>query len=150
VKEREFQGETVYEIAIEDGDGDAASPMGIAVAENHLLFANDVKLVERVLRGTNGQESLAESAAFQRIARRFPERPVSISYNRADTTVQSLLAFLKSPASFQLLGPDAASIAAKLPSVDALKKYSSASGSYMQVDERGLKITSFSLKKEAD
>jgi hypothetical protein len=148
VKEREFQGETIYEIGSDDGED--SPPMGIVIAENHLMFGTDVKLLERVLRGTEGRETLADSPSYKRIAKRFPEKTSSISYNKEDNSAQSLLAFLKSPASAQLLGEDAAEIASKLPSIDVLKKYLTSSGSYMQPDERGLKITSFSLKKEAD
>lgn len=148
IKEREFQGETIYEIGTDEGED--ATPMGIVVAENHLMFATDVKLLERVLRGTEGRETLAESASYKRIAKRFPEKTASIGYTREDNSVQSLLAFLKSPGASSIFGSDAADLVSKVPSLDSLRKYMSSSGSYMQPDERGLKIISFSLKKDAE
>lgn len=148
IKEREFQGETIYEIGSDEGED--SLPMGLVVAENHLMFATDVKLLERVLRGTEGSATLADSSTYKRIAKRIPEKTASIGFTREDNSVQSLLAFLKSPASAQLLGEDAGELASKLPSIDVLKKYLTSSGSYMEPDERGLRITSFSLKKDAE
>lgn len=148
VKEREFQGEILYEFSSPGGDDEL--PAGFAIAENHLLFGTDVKLVERVLRGTAGRESLADTSAYKRIAKRFPEKTASIGYGRDENAIQSLLEFLNSPAAVQVLGPDAMELEEKLPSSEVLKKFMASSGSFMQLDERGLKITSFSLKKEAE
>lgn len=145
VKEREFQGETVYELEV-PGAG-AELPMGFGLAENRLMIATDVKLLERVLRGVAAQESLADSPAYRQVAKFFPEKTAALSFSREDNPVASLLEILQSPFAGQFLGADAGELASKLPSGDELKKYSAPSGGYMQVDERGYKITSFSLKK---
>jgi hypothetical protein len=149
VKEREFQGESIYELESADEDDEDAVRMGVVVAENHMMFASDVKLLESVLRGADGTESLADSARYKRIARRFPEKTASIGFNHVDNPLKSIATLLNSPG-FTRLDPDLANLASKLPSAEALKKYAASSGSFMEPDERGLKITSFSLKKDAE
>jgi hypothetical protein len=149
VKEREFQGEAIYELASADDDDDETPRMGVTVAESHLMFSTDVKLLERVLRGADGTESLADSAQYKRIARRFPEKTASISFNHVDNPLKSIVTVLNSPG-FAQMWPDLAELGSKLPSAEALKQYAASSGSYMEPDERGLKITSFSLRKEAE
>lgn len=149
-KEREFQGETLYEFEMPDtGDGEPSSA-GIVVAENHLMFANDVKLLEQVLRGSEGRESLADSAEYKRIAARFPENAVGSSFARENDPLQAIRALVGNPFLLHspLLADDGhASLADKLPAPEAVKKFSALSGSYVQPDERGLKIISFSLKQ---
>lgn len=149
VKEREFQGEAIYELGSADDEDDETVRMGVVVAENHMMFATDVKQLERVLRGADGTESLADSANYKRIARRFPEKTASISFNHVDNPLKSLVTLLKSPG-FAQMWPDLAELGSKLPSAEALKQYASSSGGYMEPDERGLKMTSFSLGKTAE
>src|SRR5579872_4600448 len=159
LEEREFQGETIYELDLpglgafgnddddDDDDDDEggesnSKTFGIAVAENHLLLASDVRLIERVLRGVDGRETLADSAAYKRISGKFPAQTASIGYTRQDSILKAL---------YQLtnlgklgMGPDLSAFGfSKLPPIDTLKKYMPASGSFMEHDERGLRITSF-------
>ena len=165
INEREFQGETIYDIEVPqapaqvyvdddetEADADAAAPrhLGVAVAENHLMFATDVRMLERVLRGVQGRETLADSASYGRVAKRFPPQTASISYSRQDSQFRMLYELLKSGQSglvFEDLGKLDFS---RLPPFDALKKYMPESGSFMEPDARGLRITSFSLQKEGD
>jgi hypothetical protein len=124
--------------------------MGLGIAENHLMFATDVKLLERVMRGTTGTDRLADSAQYRRVASLFPEKTASISYSRQNTELKALLALLKSPGIEMISGLDLGSLVSKLPSYETIKKYMPSAGSYMQPDERGLKFTSFSLRREAE
>jgi hypothetical protein len=159
VTEREFQGETLYEVETaaddDDDEGDPAK-LGFAVTEGHIMFATDVRLLERVLRGVGDRETLAESAAYKQIARKFPAKTCSIGYNRQDTDFKSVIDTLKSGqlnALFSAL-PSGAEIFnldfSKLPDFDLLKKYLPPTGSFMEQDPRGLKITSFSLRSESE
>lgn len=154
VSEREFQGETIFEIesggADEDEDDGPRSAMGVAIAEGHLMFASDVKLLEKVLRGTEGQIALSETNHYRRVARRFPEKTVQISFNREDDDLKSILTMLQSGALDWLLGENADTILSHLPSFDTLKKSLPAAGGFMQTDDRGLKFTGFSLKADAE
>lgn len=149
--EREFQGETLFEVEVpnpvaeEEGE---PNKMGIAVAEGHLLVATDVRLLERVLRGVGDAETLADSAAYKRIARRFPSKTAFISYSRQDTQVKALFDALKSGGAM-LPGVDKFDFT-KLPDADVLKKYLPPTGSYMEHDPKGLKITTFSLRNDSE
>ncbi|MFN0054551.1 MAG: hypothetical protein ACKV0T_20440 [Planctomycetales bacterium] len=147
IKEREFNGEALYEIVADDGlaeEGDTT--MALSIAENQLVFASDVRLLERLLRGAEGRELLSESPVYRRVAQKFPEKTASIGYSRQDTTLRTLFAALKSSGNPLMGNSGLEGLADKLPSYESLKKYMPAGGSYMQPDERGFKILSFSLK----
>lgn len=153
VTEREFQGETLYEVetaADEDDDDDNADPtkIGFAVTEGHVMVATDVRLLERVLRGVGDRETLAESAAYKHIARKFPAKTCSIGYNRQDTQFKAAIDALKSGVLNAWTGGGDAFDFSKLPDFEALKKYMPPTGSFMEPDSRGLKITSFSLRND--
>lgn len=146
VKEREFQGETLYEFESQDDDGPS---MGLVVAENCFVYSQNVKLVERMLRGAEGREPLAGSPLFQRVASRFPDKVTSVSFSREDNPLAALEGLLNLPIP-QLMMLNLSEIGQKLPEPELLKKYASTSGSYMEPDKNGLKITSFSLKASSD
>jgi hypothetical protein len=155
IKEREFQGETLYEMEAPGADDDDDEPdegtkYGLAVAEGHLMFATDVRLLERVLRGVGDAETLADSAAYKRIARRFPSKTAYISFSRQDTQMKSLFDMLKKSTSAGLLDGFDDLDFSKLPDADVLKKYLPPTGSYMEHDPKGLKITSFSLRSDSE
>jgi hypothetical protein len=160
VDEREFQGETLYELSIglgggdeDDDGGDAGTPSryGIAVAEKHLMVASDVRLLERVMRGIGDRETLADSASFKRVARRFPDQTSMVSFSRQDVQFKQIYELLQAGRAGLLAdSPLATFDFSKLPDLDSLKKYMPASGGYMERDERGLKFTSFSLRNEAN
>jgi hypothetical protein len=159
IEEREFQGETLYEFTMpgagagddEDDDGDSeGGQRGLAVVGQQLLVASHVRLLERVLRGGGDREPLAETAAYKSIARRFPAQTGLISFNRQDSQIKSLYELLQTGAAGFPAGPLASFDFSKLPEFDALKKYMLPSGGFMQNEERGLKFTSFSLRRERD
>ena len=151
VKERDFRGDTVYEVSLSGGDEDEESGgdsfrLSFAVAENQLLISADVRSLEQVLRGVGDRELLADTAAFKRIAEKIPASTMSIGFNRQDTQMKDLYELLRSgaPGSPAQLLPHVDF--SKLPAIDAIKKYLPSTGSYMESDERGLRITSFSLR----
>ncbi len=160
ITEREFQGETMYEIEIatggdddddDDDEGDSGK-MAFVVTEGHLMIATDVRLLERVLRGVGDRETLADSADYKKIARKFPAKTNSIGFSRQDTQIKAAIDALKQLPLFGLTGgSDVLDLDfSKLPDADLLKKYLPPSGSFMEQDQRGLKITSFSLRSEAE
>ncbi len=155
ITEREFQGETLYEMETaagddDDDDDDDSSKMGFAVTEGHVMIATDVRLLERVLRGVGDRELLADSAAYKHIARKFPAKTCSIGYNRQDTQLKAAIDALKSGQLTALTGAAEVFDFSKLPDFDMLKKYLPPTGSYMEQDARGLKITSFSLRNDIE
>ncbi len=158
IKEREFQGEMIYEIEggggaddddDDDGDGDEKQ-FSMTIAESHLMVASRVRLLERVLRGVADRETLAESAAYKRIARQFPVQTAMISFSRQDTQLKQFLEVLKGGHAGLPEGALGSFDFSKLPDIQALKKYMPVSGGFMERDERGLKITSFSLRNSAE
>jgi hypothetical protein len=155
VNEREFQGETLYEVETvgddDDDDGDS-SRMGFAVTEGHVMVATDVRLLERVLRGVRDSEILADSPSYKHIARKFPAKTCSIGYGRQDTQFKAAIDALKSGQINAFTGGSEFFDFdfSKLPDFEVLKKYMPPTGSFMEQDARGLKITSFSLRNEAD
>ncbi|MBS0261070.1 MAG: hypothetical protein JSS02_03865, partial [Planctomycetes bacterium] len=150
--EREFQGETLYEfnpLALAGIAEDEEVPnWGIAVSDGHLMIATDVRLLERVLRGVGDGETLADSAAYKRVARRFPAKTAYISFSRPDVSMKSLFEMLKTGAEqvSDTLGDFDFSV---LPDAEVLKKYLPPAGGYMEKDTRGYKITHFSLRGES-
>ncbi len=157
IEEREFQGETLYEFTVpgmgaggaDDDDDDDGGQAGLAVVGQQLLVASDVRLVERVLRGGGDREPLSETAVYKSIAQRFPAQTALISFSRQDSQIKSLYGLLQSGAAIPA-GPLASFDFSKLPELDVLKKYMPASGGFMQNEERGLKFTNFSLRRESD
>jgi hypothetical protein len=151
--EREYQGTSLYEIEFAGETGDDASETpersGIAIAEDHLLFASDVRLLHRVLRGVGDAETLADCAAYKRIARRFPPETAYIGFSRQDVQMKSLFDLLKTASAGLVPGLERFDFS-KLPDAAVLKKYLPPTGSYMEHDPQGLKLTSFSLRNEAE
>ena len=147
ITEREFQGETLYEYELETADDDD-SKVGFAVTEGHVMIATDVRLLERILRGIGDRETLAESTGYKHIAKKFPAKTCSIGFSRQDTQLKSLIDMLKSGQLAPLTGHSDVFDFSKLPDFDLLKKYMPPSGSFMEQDTRGLKITTFSLRNE--
>jgi hypothetical protein len=153
IKEREFQGETIYEFSppsLAGGLDDTEEAVwGLAVSEGHLMIATDVRLLERVLRGIGDGETLADSALYKRVARRFPARTAYINFIRRDVSLKSFFELLKaSTAQFsETFGEFDFSV---LPDADVLKKYLPPSGGYMEKDARGFRITLFDLHNESD
>jgi hypothetical protein len=158
VDEREFQGETLYQIATggggeDDEDAGNARPthVGFAIAEKHLMVTTDIRLLERVLRGVGGAETLAESAAFRRISRKYPDQTSAVSFSRRDSQFKQIYELLQLGRAGMLTGgPFDAFDFSKLPDLEALNKYMPPSGGFMERDERGVKFTSFSLRNDAE
>lgn len=150
-KTREFQGETIYEISTGDVEDDEAGfYIGLAVTEGHLMIATDVKALEQVMRGAGDREPLAESPEYKKIAARFPAQTSMISFQRQDAQLKAFYDLLKSERSSELFGGNVEIDFSKLPPFETIRKYLPPSGSYMEPDRRGLRIISFSLKKEGD
>jgi hypothetical protein len=150
-KPREFQGTTIYEFAgaPEEEKEEGAEPIptpGIAVTHKNLMIASDVALIERVLRDDAAQESLADSQEYQRVARHYPEKTSSVSFQRSDVQLRALYEMLRSGQAEQLLG-DTKIDFSKLPPFEAIRPYLTPSGSYMIPDEKGLFFSSFSLRE---
>jgi hypothetical protein len=167
-KQREFQGETIYEFTIPEGAfdgfevpnltqlqagndaGEGGSSVGVAIAEQRLLIGFDVTLLEQVIRGLGDRERLSDSPVYKKVAGRFPARAAAISFSRGDLQLKAMLEGIKSGFAQQAATSqiDLDFDLSKLPDYEVLKKYTSPSGSYMEVDSKGIRWTSFSLKND--
>ena len=140
VETREFNGETVYEIALPQGD----QTMSLAVAEGHLVITNDTAQLEGLLRSSgSGATTLADSPAYKQIAKHFPAKASMISFQKSDAQFKQMYDLLKNAENQEFLeGIDLQ----KLPPFEALQKYLRAGGSYTVPDKKGALMISFQLK----
>ena len=152
-EEREFQGETIYEfdnpmagLLMPDED---LPKMGLVVTEGRVMYASDVRLIERILRGVGDSETLAESAAYKKVARFLPPKTALLSFSRQDSQLSSLFEVLKESSASMLLGVDDLDFS-KLPDADLLKKYFPPTGGYMVHDPKGFKLVEFGLKGDEE
>ncbi|MBC8114664.1 MAG: hypothetical protein H7062_09825 [Candidatus Saccharimonas sp.] len=137
---REFNGETIYEVDLPQGD----QKVSFAVAEGHLVVTNDTVMLEGMLRGTGSGTSLADSAAYKKIAKHFPAKASMISFQKSDAQLKALYEMMKNAENQEFLeGIDLQ----KLPPFEVLQKYLRASGSYTIPDKKGAVMIGFQLKE---
>ena len=142
IEVREFRGETVYELS--GGiPGNQNVTLGFGVVNDHLMIASDVAMLEQVIRADQDQESLSESAAYRKIARKFPEKTSILSYQHQNPQFKAVYELVRSgQAGLSFQGLDFT----KLPPFSAIAKYLPAAGSYVVPDKHGALIVSFRLR----
>ncbi len=164
-KKREFQGTTIldFELPTLPNQGGVQpqikGPVSVAVAKDSLYLTTDATLLEQVLRP--GAVPLAESSAYQTVAKELPEKVSGMTFVRPDEQARLSYDMLKSgqfekaikqaveagrqgkpgPEIPQLIDP------AKLPDFEVFAKYLTLGGSYSVMDEDGFTQTGFSLRK---
>lgn len=160
-KKREFQNTTIYDFettlpAVPGAPGEGGkSKFSLAVAKEHLFVSTDPTFLEQILRG--GGHPLAESAAYQAIAKQMPDKTSLLVFNRSEEQARLLYDMVKNGQLQKAIdnanrggdGPkiNLDEIAAKLPEFSVFTKYLSQSGAYAIQDEDGVTLTRFSLKK---
>ena len=167
-KKRQFQGTTIYDFEVPDmpnpnGKANAPArqfkgPLSVAIAKNSLFIATEPTLLEQVLRG--GGSTLAENSAYQAVAKELPSQVSSFSYVRPDEQARISYDMIKSGQFEKALrsaaaagGPaDAAKFAGmidkdKMPDFSIFAKYLSQGGSYSLMEDDGVTITGFTLRK---
>lgn len=164
--QREFQGTTIYDFNLSNNPAAPdvniqaiRGPISLAVAKDTLFVTTSTTLLEQVLRP--GNSSLADSSAFQNIAKEVPEKASGLTYVRPDEqarlsydlvkngqfekALQQLVAGLlgrELPALDKLLPTD------KLPEFSFFAKYLSLGGGYSVMDDDGFAMTSFTLRHD--
>jgi hypothetical protein len=167
-KKREFQGTTIYDFEIPDlPNANAANnprrfkgPISVTVSKNTLFIATEPTLLEQVLRG--GGAALADSPAYQAVAKNVPGPVSSLSYVRPDESARISYDMIKSGQFEKALqsaatagapgGADVARLSKvinkeKLPDFNVFAKYLSQGGSYSLMEDDGVTITGFTLRK---
>jgi hypothetical protein len=169
-RKREFQGTTIYDFDVPDmpnpnGAAPAAGdpnlkprgPVSVAIAKETLFLSSDPTLLEQVLRG--GGPALADSTAYQAVAREMPGKVSSLTYVRPDEQARITYDMIKSGQFEKALqgaavagGPDLSRFARlidkeKLPDFSVFAKYLSQGGRYSEMNDDSVTITGFTLRK---
>ncbi len=164
-KKRDFQGTTIYdldlsEIAPPGGAGAGADPgtWSLAIAKDYLLASDDPTLLEQVLR--SGAPALAETPEFLAVLKQVPGEVSSFSYAKAEEQARLTYDMIKNgtlqqaidAANQQAGGPQGPKLdeiidPAKLPEFSVFAKYLAPGGGFSTMDEQGVTITNFSLRK---
>ncbi|MDR3636426.1 MAG: hypothetical protein P4L84_21665 [Isosphaeraceae bacterium] len=163
-KKREFQGTTIFDFEVGElpnANGQnmkLKGPISLAFAKNMLFVASDSSLLEQLLRG--GGTPLAESSAYQAVAKEFPDKACTLSFARPEESARISYDLLKS-GQFEKALQQAAVAGGnnapkldnvidknKLPDFSVFAKYLSPGGSYSLSDDDGLVMTSFTLRKQ--
>ena len=163
-EKRQFQDTTIYDFAVNlpnGPQGNAAAalkgPISIAIAKNTLFVTTDTTLLEQVLRP--GNAPLAESSAYQTIAKEFPEKMSGMSYVRPDESARLSYDMVKNGSFAKAIQqgmagrqardmPDLSKIipVEKLPDFSVFAKYLSLGGSSSVMDDDGFTMTGFTLR----
>lgn len=161
-KKREFQGATIYDFEVnlpnQVPNNAARGPMSLTVAKDTFFVSSEATLLEQVLRG--GGPSLADSAAFQEVAKELPSQSSSMSFTRPDEQARISYDLIKNGQFSKALrgaagaGPDLSQLADmidkdkdKLPDFSVFSKYLSQGGGYGVSDDDGMVLTGFTLRK---
>jgi hypothetical protein len=162
-EKREFQGTTIYDFNVNLPNQPAAAqqafkgPISMAIAKDTLFVTTDTTLLEQILRP--GNPTLADSTAFQSVAKEYPEKASGLSYVRPDESARLSYDLVKSgkfesaikqaTASRGRELPDVGKIipAEKLPDFSVFAKYLSLGGGFSAMDDDGFMLTGFTLRR---
>ena len=165
-EKREFQGTTIYDFTVTLPNGPQGNapqglngPISIAVAKDTLFVTTDTTLLEQVLRP--GNSPLAESSAYQTVAKEFPEKVSGLSYVRPDESARLSYDLVKSGQFEKAIqqglaarpqGREVPNIGKlipveKLPDFSVFAKYLSLGGGSSIMDDDGFTMTGFSLRR---
>lgn len=166
-KKREFQGTTIYDFEIPDlpnanpnvNAGRLKGPISVAIAKDTLFLASEPTLLELILRMKKGDPTLADSAGFQAVAKEIPAQTSTLTYVKPEESARLSYEMIKSGQFQKALsgaaaagGPDISKIGKlinkdKLPDFSVFAKYLSQGGGFTVMEDDGVTITSFSLRK---
>jgi len=174
-KKREFQGTTIYDFEVPDmpnpnagagaGGGRAGAggnlkprgPISVAIAKETLFLSSESTLLEQVLRG--GGPALADSPDYQAVAKEIPAKVSSMTYVRPEEQARITYDMIKSGQFEKALqgaavagGPDLSRFAKlidkdKLPDFSVFAKYLSQGGGYGIMEDDGMMLHRFILRK---
>lgn len=143
-KKRNVNGKTFYEVDLGATFGGNTPPMGFGIAAGSLIVSSDIKMLEAVMSGKAAEKSLAGSAAYMAIAKRFPAKTSMISFQRSDAQLKAVWDQIRGGA---VPGDIPGIDLSKLPPFEAIQKYLPASGGYTIPDKNGAYSESFTPRK---
>jgi hypothetical protein len=166
-QQREFQGTTIYDFSVANNPAAPdvniqaiRGPISLAVAKDTLFVTTSTTLLEQVLRP--GNSALADSAAYQAISKEVPEKASSMTYVRPDEQARLSYDLVKNGQfekalqqavagarnGRELPGLDKLIPADKLPDFSFFAKYLALGGGFSVMDDDGLMMTSFALRRD--
>ena len=131
-------------------------PVSVAIAKGNLFVASEPTFLEQILR--SGAPALVDSPEFQAIAKKLPEKNSLLSFDRTEEQFRNLYDLIKGGGLQKALDQANAGNGQnvknpidpkKVPDFSVFAKYLGQSGSYGLMDEQGLTITTFVLRKAA-
>ena len=159
-KKRDFQGTTIYDFEIPAVPAGVQmnfqGPVSVAIAKGNLFVASEPTFLEQILR--SGAPALVDSPEFQAIAKKLPEKNSLLSFDRTEEQFRNLYDLIKGGGLQKALDQANAGNGQnvknpidpkKVPDFSVFAKYLGQSGSYGLMDEQGLTITTFVLRKAA-
>jgi len=163
-KKREFQGTTIYEFEVPElpnngGNNPFKGPISLTVAKSTLFLSTEPTLLEMAIRG--GGPTLADSPAYQAVAKEMPTALSAVTYVRPEESARLTYEMIKSGQFEKALaqgaaaggnGPDMSKLGKlfnkeKLPEFSVFAKYLSQGGGYAVMEDDGVTITNFTLRK---
>lgn len=135
--------------------------VGFSITKTHFFLATHVELLDKVL-DYEGKPGLAENADYRKVAEKFPSATSLITYTKSEEQARAAFQAVKSgqvskamkqaleqqdEVSAFLGGLIDALEGKNLPEFSAVKKYFLPSGAYAVMNEKGIQLTTFTLKK---
>ena len=159
-KKRDFQGTTIYDFEFPNLPAGVQvslkGPISVAIAKGNLFVATEPTFLEQILR--SGAPALVDSAEFQAVAKKLPEKNSLLSFDHTEQQFRALYDMIKGDGFQKALDQANAGNGQnvknpidpkKVPEFSVFAKYVGQSGSYGLMDEQGLTITTFTLRKVA-
>jgi len=164
-KKREFQGATIYDFEIPEipnanaGNVQFKGPVSLAIAKGTLFVSTEPTLLEQAIRG--GGPALADNAAYQSVAKEMPATLSAVTYVRPEESARLTYEMIKNGQFQKALNQGAAAGGGNGPNVDLTKvfdkdklpdfsvfaKYLSQGGGYAVMEDDGVMISNFTLRK---
>ena len=144
-KSRKVNGRNLYELDLGATFGGNTGAMGFAVTQDGIVFCSDVKQLESIMMEKAAAKPLVDSAAYKRIAARFPAKTSMISYSGVNSQIGAIWDQLRGE---ELPIPVPGIDFGKLPKFSVIKKYLQPSGSYTIPDKNGAYMESFYLRRK--
>lgn len=148
LESRDYRGTTIYEFEMptQSPTGEFSTQVGgIAVAQDSLVFATDIELMESVIRG-DSDASLADSPLYQKAVDGVPSSLAALGFNDLEATLSPLYQFVKSDQMSDLIPDDDSTALLKmliqdLPDFDSIQQYFGTAVGFSETVDDGLITT---------
>ncbi len=163
-KKREFQGVTIYDFDVPEIPNAGAQaafkgPVSLAVAKGTLFLSTEPTLLEQAIR--SGGPTLADNPAYLAVAKEMPSKLSAVTYVRPEESARVTYEMIKNGQFQKALNQGAAAGGGngpnmdlskifdkdKLPDFSVFAKYLSQGGGFAVMEDDGVAITNFTVRK---